>query len=173
MENKGYIQVYTGNGKGKTTASLGLTLRAYGAGFKVYIGQFIKSMRYSEVKALEKFSDRVTIEQFGRGCFIKNDPTPEDIEIAEKAFNRMKEMVYSEKFDIVILEEINVALYYRLIKEEDVMELLNSKPENVELVLTGRYATETICDKADLVTEMKEIKHYYKNGVKARVGIER
>lgn len=173
MKDKGYIQVYTGNGKGKTTASLGLTLRAYGAGYKVYIGQFIKSMKYSEVKALAKFSDRVIIEQFGRGCFIKNDPTEEDIRIAQDAFVKISNILMSGEYDIVILEEINVAIYFGLVSEEQVLKLLNSKPENTEVVLTGRYATEAIKERADLVTEMTEVKHYYKEGVEAREGIER
>ena len=171
MSEMGYIQVYTGNGKGKTTAALGLALRAICAGKKVYIGQFIKGMAYSELTATN-FLPGLTIEQFGRDCFIRNKPTDEDIEIAGKGLERSREILLSGDYDLVILDEINVALYYQLFSEQSVLQLMDVKPPSTELVLTGRYAPDNIIQRADLVTEMQEIKHYYMKGVSARKGIE-
>jgi cob(I)alamin adenosyltransferase len=170
---KGYVQVYTGNGKGKTTAAIGLAIRAAGANLKVFIGQFVKGMHYSELDSLKRFEDLITIKQFGRDCFIYHDPTEEDIKVARDGFAEAREIVMSAKYDLVILDEINIALYYALFPVEDVLDLIKKKPSNVELVLTGRYAPKQIIDAADLVTEMKEIKHYYQEGVVAREGIEK
>ncbi len=170
---KGYIHVYTGNGKGKTTAAFGLALRAAGAGLKIYIAQFVKGMKYSELNSIERFNDLITLKQYGRNCFIKKNPEQEDIDIAQKGFEEVKKIIHSGKFNIVILDEINIAVFYNLIDEKDVLELMQNKPEQVELIITGRYATPNIIELADLVTEMKEIKHYYQKGVKARAGIER
>lgn len=170
---KGYVQVYTGNGKGKTTASLGLTLRAAGAGFRVFIAQFLKQGDYSEIKALEKFKDQVTIEQYGLGKFVKGRPSSEDIEAGRKGYNRLMEILKKGDHDLVIAEEANVAVMCQLFSEQELIELINAKPEHTELVITGRGATQRVIDRADLVTEMHEIKHYYKEGVTARVGIEK
>jgi cob(I)alamin adenosyltransferase len=170
---KGYVQVYTGNGKGKTTAALGLAFRAAGAGFKVFIAQFIKKGRYSEHKALERFSDLITLRQFGHGFIMKDTPTATDIAAAKKGMGEIEEAIRSRNYDVVIVDEVNVALYYRLIDVEDVLRWIREKPTSVELVLTGRNADERIISEADLVTEMKEIKHYYQQGVQARVGIEK
>lgn len=169
---QGYVQVYTGDGKGKTTAALGLALRAAGAGLKIYIGQFIKSMEYSEVKALERFSDQITLQQFGRGCFIKGNPTQEDIDIAKQALGQITTALASGDYDVVIADEANVAFGVHLISEEDLLALIDKRPDHVELVLTGRGAPKSVMERADLVTEMKPVKHYYENGVKARKGIE-
>ncbi len=169
---KGYIQVYTGNGKGKTTASLGLALRAAGAGLKVYIVQFLKKGDYSEIKALSKFKN-ITIEQYGLGKFVKGKPSAEDIDAGAKGYNKLVQILKAEKHDLVIAEEGNVAVMCNLISEDELLSLIDMKPDNVELVITGRGATEKLIEKADLVTEMKEIKHYYKKGVSARVGIEK
>jgi cob(I)alamin adenosyltransferase len=171
MSDQGYIQVYTGNGKGKTTASLGLALRAVCAGKKVFIGQFIKGMEYSELKAVD-WLPNLTIEQFGRDCFIRNKPTEEDLIIAANGLTRSRQVLLSGEFDLVILDEINIALYFKLFSEESVLQLMNEKPQHVELVMTGRYAPEPIIQRADLVTEMREVKHYYQQGVQARKGIE-
>jgi len=171
VKEPGYIQVYTGNGKGKTTAALGLALRALCAGKKVFMGQFIKGMVYSELKAVQ-WLPGLHIEQFGRDCFIRNKPTDEDVRIALQGLERAREVLLGGEYDVIILDEINVALYYRLFTEEAVLALMSEKPHNVELVLTGRYAPEKIVDAADLVTEMKEVKHYYTKGVSARKGIE-
>lgn len=171
MENKGYIQVYTGNGKGKTTAALGLTLRAVCAGKKVFFGQFIKGMKYSEVEGVN-YLKGFAIEQFGMNCFIYDDPTEEDKKRALIGLKRCEEILSSQEYDIVVLDEISIALYYKLLNVEDVLDLLNKKPENTEIIITGRYVPQEIIDRADLVTEMREIKHYYYKGVEARKGIE-
>ena len=172
---EGYVQVYTGNGKGKTTAALGLTLRAVGAGLRVYIAQFLKGSDYSEVKCIkERFSDLVDIEQFGTPKFVcSGSISDEDLELARKALQRIEEALTSGEYDIVIMEEANVAAYLGLIGVEDILRLIEKKPKDVELVITGRYAPQEVIDKADLVTEMKEVKHYYTKGVQARVGIEK
>jgi cob(I)alamin adenosyltransferase len=170
---KGYIQVYTGNGKGKTTAALGLSVRAAGAGLKVYIAQFIKMGDYSEIKALKKFSDQITVEQFGLGRFIKGKPSQEDIEAAHKGIAKVKSLMSSSEYNIIILEEANGAAACGVISVEDILDLISLKPDNVELIITGRGADPKVIEKADLVTEMKDIKHYYNNGVQARVGIEK
>ncbi len=172
MDIKGYIQVYTGNGKGKTTAALGLSLRAVCAGKRVFMGQFIKGMVYSELAA-QQWMPNFTIEQYGRDCFIQKDPTDEDIAIASAGLKRARQLLMSGEYDLFILDEVNVALFYKLFTEAEVLSLMNEKPPHVELVLTGRYAPEAIIEKADLVTEMKEIKHYYQQGVAARTGIEK
>ena len=169
---KGYIQVYTGDGKGKTTASLGLALRAAGAGLNVYIGQFLKKGDYSEIKALSRF-DNITVEQFGLGRFIKGNSSEEEIAAGEAGYLRLCEILNEKKHDVVIAEEANVALMCNLFSEKELLYLMDMKPDNVELVITGRNATPSIIARADLVTEMREIKHYYKQGVKARVGIEK
>lgn len=165
------IQVYTGNGKGKTTASLGLALRAAGAGLKVFIGQFVKGRDYSELNSLKKIKN-IKVEQFGRGCFIRKKPDRKDIELAKKGLEKIKKIISKTVCDVVILDEINVALKLKLIKLEDVISLIKNTPKKTELILTGRYAYPKILKMADLVSEMKEVKHYYRKGVKARKGIE-
>ncbi len=170
---KGYIHVYTGDGKGKTTAAFGLALRAVGAGLKVYIAQFVKGMKYSELNSIKKFNDLITLKQYGRSCFIKREPEQADIDIAQNGFDEIKEIIKTAKYNLVILDEINIAVSYNLIDEDDLIKLMESKPDDLELVITGRYATPNIIEIADLVTEMKEIKHYYQNGIKARLGIEK
>ena len=170
---KGYIQVYTGNGKGKTTAALGLAIRAAGAGLKVFIVQFIKMGEYSEIKALKRFNDLITVEQFGTGRFIKGKPSATDIEAARKGLERIKAVFASNQHNVVIMEEANVAAKLGLLSVEDMLEIMVEKPKDVELVITGRGADSRIIEKADLVTEMKEVKHYFQKGVKARIGIEK
>lgn len=170
---KGYVQVYTGNGKGKTTAAIGLAVRAAGANLKVFIGQFVKGMHYSELESLKRFSDLITIKQFGRDCFIYDDPTEEDIKRARDGLKESKEIINSGEYQLVILDEIHIALYYNLFPIDEVVDIIKNKPEDVELILTGRYAPQEIIDIADLVTEMREIKHYYVKGVVAREGIEK
>ena len=170
---RGYIQIYTGDGKGKTTAALGLSIRAAGAGLKVFIGQFIKMGDYSEIKSLKRFSDCITVEQFGLGRFYKGEPSPDDIFAARKGLKRIKDVMASGEYDLIILEEANVAVKCGLFNVEELLELMDHKPEDIELVITGRGADLRIIEKADLVTEMKAVKHYYFEGVKARVGIEK
>ncbi len=169
---KGYIQVYTGNGKGKTTAALGLALRAAGAGLKVYIGQFIKSGKYSEIKTLKKLKRNIKVEQFGRECFVTKKPKEKDIALAKRGISIVKNVISKGKYDVAILDEINIALYFKLIPLKDIIEILKNKPKKMEIILTGRHAPKKILKIANLVTDMKEIKHYYKRGIKARCGIE-
>ena len=172
-ETRGYIQVYTGNGKGKTTAAIGLAIRAAGAGLKVFIAQFIKMGDYSEIKGLKRFSDLITVEQFGLGCFTDGKPLPEDIAAAQKGLKRIKSIMATEEYKVIILEEANVAAKYGLIRVQDLLGLIINKPYDVELVITGRYASARVIENADLVTEMVPIKHYFEKGVPARVGIEK
>ncbi|QGU94430.1 cob(I)yrinic acid a,c-diamide adenosyltransferase [Clostridium bovifaecis] len=168
---KGYIQIYTGNGKGKTTAALGLSLRAICAGKKVFFGQFVKGMDYSELKAVN-YLPNFTMKQFGRDAFIFNNPKEEDIKLAREGLKEVKEALKSGEYDVVVLDELNIALYYKLFTVEEALELLDNRDPEVEVIITGRNADERLIEKADLVTEMKEIKHYYKKGVMARKGIE-
>jgi cob(I)alamin adenosyltransferase len=165
------IQVYTGDGKGKTTAALGQALRASGTGLRVYIGQFIKGGTYSEVKILKRLPN-IKIEQYGRGCFIKSKPKKIDIALASRGLNRVKRIIREKKFQVVILDEINIALYLGLLKLSEVINLFKSTPKDIELILTGRWAHPKIIKLADLVSEIRDIKHYYKRGIKARKGIE-
>ncbi len=173
--SKGYVQVYTGNGKGKTTAALGLTLRAVAHGMKVYIAQFLKGQDYGELYVLrERMGGLVAIEQFGTPRFVKTGQiSDEDYELAKKGLERVKEALFREDYKIVIMEEANVAMYLGLLDKKEVLELMENKPEGKELILTGRYAPEEVIEAADLVTEMREVKHYYQKGVMARPGIEK
>ena len=175
---KGYVQVYTGNGKGKTTASLGLTLRALGAGYSVYVGQFLKNGNYSEIKMLDRMQEILAdgqilkVEQFGEPRFIKQKPRPEDVEAAAAGWASVKSALKSGKYDLVIAEEINVALHLDLVPLDELLDEIRNKAENVELVCSGRYAPDELREAADLVSEINEVKHYYKAGVRARTGIE-
>jgi cob(I)alamin adenosyltransferase len=170
---KGYLQVYTGNGKGKTTAALGLSLRAAGAGLKVYIAQFLKQGDYSEIKALERFSDVIVLEQFGLGQFIKGQPTQAEMDAARDGLEKARQALSSGGYDLVILEEANVAVAIGLFSVKDLMDIIRQRPDHVELVITGRGAAAEVIEKADLVTEMTAVKHYYDKGVQARKGIEK
>lgn len=169
----GYVQVYTGNGKGKTTAAIGLAVRAVGAGFNVFIAQFIKNGSYSEIKALDKFSDSITVKQFGLGHFIRGTVSVEDLNVAQIGIKEMESVISSGDYKVVILDEANVAVKLGLFSVEDLLYIINNKPVDVELIITGRDANKELIKKADLVTEMKEVKHYFKKGVLARIGIEK
>ena len=165
------IQVYTGNGKGKTTAALGLAIRAAGAGFNVYIGQFAKGRNYSELAALKKLKN-IKVEQFGRRCFIRVKPDKEDIKLACDGLRRVKKLILNGKHHIVILDEINIAIKFKLVSLREVISILKEAQSSMEIILTGRYACPQVLKIADLVSEIKEKKHYYTKGVKARKGIE-
>lgn len=165
------IHIYTGNGKGKTTAALGLAIRAAMAGKQVYMGQFIKGMDYSELKIVD-YIDNFQIQQFGRNCFIEKEPSQEDIRIAREGLRVCQAIIESGEMDMVILDELNIALYFHLFSLEEVIGVLEKKQEDMEIIITGRYAPRELIEMADLVTEMLEVKHYYNQGVEARLGIE-
>jgi cob(I)alamin adenosyltransferase len=170
---KGYVQVYTGDGKGKTTAALGLALRASGHGLRTYVGQFMKGQHYGELEALRDHP-HITIKQYGDvRCIHREEVTPEHIAQARRGLERAREAMLSGQYDLVVLDEVNVTIWFGLLAVEEVLALLDQRPERVELILTGRRAPQELIDQADLVTEMREVKHYYREGVMARTGIER
>ncbi len=172
---KGMVQVYTGNGKGKTTAALGLAFRAVGRGLAVHMIQFVKGCEpCGEHLAAEKYAPCFTIVQMGhKGWLGRGKPAPEAVLMARKAFEMAREAVTCGRYDVVILDEINTAVSYGLVAVEDLLHLIREKGEHVELVLTGRNAAPEVMEAADLVTEMREVKHYFKAGVTARIGIEK
>jgi len=172
--NQGFIQIYTGNGKGKSTAAIGQAVRAAGSGLKTYIAQFMKEYPYSELMSLKNLSQWITIEQFGGDDFVykKELPGKEELDKAEQGLQNAKEKMLSNEYNIIILDEAIVAIYFKLIETNDLIKFIKAKPKNVELILTGRYCPEELIDLADLVTEMKEVKHYYQKGVTSRRGIE-
>lgn len=165
------IQVYTGNGKGKTTAAIGMAVRAAGAGMRVCLIQFCKGRRYSELNCLKEIKN-VTVLRFGRTCFIRRTPSAEDCALARKGLTQAKKTIQSRKYKLIILDEINIACHLGLIKPSDIIELISITRPNQELILTGRYAHPKILSCADLISEIKEKKHYYQKGIKARKGIE-
>jgi cob(I)alamin adenosyltransferase len=171
----GYIQVYTGNGKGKTTAALGLAVRAAGHGLRTTILQFMKGwIDYGELEGVRMLAPYVEILQAGRDTFVnRKSPDPEDVRLAQEGWRTAQEIIRDGKADIVVLDEINCAMDFGLIPVEEVVRVLRGKPAGMEIVLTGRGAPQAVIDVADLVTEMREVKHYYAKGVDARVGVER
>lgn len=172
-EPPGLIQLYTGDGKGKTTAALGLALRAAGHGLRTYIGQFMKGQSYGELEAARRLSPELTIEQYGLPSFVHvNQATAEDVRLAQEGLERARAAMHSGCYHIVVLDEVCVALHFKLLTLEQVLAFLDEKPPQVELVLTGRRAPPGLIERADLVTEMREVKHPYARGVPARRGIE-
>ncbi|MCF8262699.1 MAG: cob(I)yrinic acid a,c-diamide adenosyltransferase [Melioribacteraceae bacterium] len=171
---KGFTHVYTGGGKGKTTAALGLALRAAGAGLNSYIIQFMKEFPYSELNSLQRLNNLIEIDQCGGDDFVYKRVKPSKAEVAKvgKGLESARLKMVSGAYNLIILDEVLVSIYFELLKESEVLEFIKSKPENIELILTGRYASNKIIEAADLVTEMKEIKHYYQKGVLSRTGIE-
>jgi cob(I)alamin adenosyltransferase len=171
---KGYVQVYTGNGKGKTTAALGLALRAAGHGYRTYVGQFCKGRETGEIAAVRRLAPLIKIEQFGDVRFLdaEKPPAESDIARARKGLARCRAAMLSGDYRIVVLDEICLALYFKLLSRAEVEAILEARPADVELVLTGRKAPAWLRRRADLVTEMREVKHYYAAGVGARRGIE-
>jgi cob(I)alamin adenosyltransferase len=169
---KGYVQVYTGDGKGKTTAALGLAMRAAGAGLKVYVAQFVKGMDYAELHSCAAMRDRITVRQYGTQQFVREQREADAEQLARTGLRETREILLSGAYEVVILDEANVATFYELFDVEDLLDVIHAKPDHVELVITGRNADARIIERADLVTEMREIKHYYVRGITARPGIE-
>lgn len=174
MLNKGYVQLYTGDGKGKTTASLGLALRASGAGLKTIVIQFMKGQHYSELDAVKRLDGHIKIEQYGSKKFCKpgDKDFDEHYRLGRNAVKRAYEVLSGEEYSIVILDEIVTSTIFNLVTFEEIKDIISKKPDNKELILTGRRAPQELIDICDLVTEMREIKHYYQKGVEARKGIE-
>lgn len=194
MSLKGYVQIYTGDGKGKTTAAIGLSVRALGAGLRVCFLQFMKSRAYSEHNIFPGISPNLTLETIGKPYFVAVEgslsaqelaewgdgvvvfpagkPPQDYLEMIARGFERARQVIAGGEYDLVVLDEINVALHFGLVKQEELLEIIKNKPESVELVLTGRGATAELIAAADLVTEMRELKHYYTQGVIARKGID-
>ncbi len=173
QEETRFVHVYTGDGKGKTTAALGLALRAIGAGWRVLFVQFLKQGEYSEIKALRRLGDQVKICQYGSGEFVRGRPSEKEVASAQRGLNEVIEAMGTKEYDLIILDEIDVAMHFGLIPVESVIALLERRPPDLEMVLTGRWAPEEIIERADLVTEMRMIKHYFSKGIMARTGIER
>jgi len=171
---KGYIQIYTGNGKGKTTAAIGQAVRAAGSGHKTYIAMFMKNYPYGELRSLKHLSEWITVEQFASDEFVicKEPPDEKMINRAKAGLDAVTKKMLCGEFDLIIMDEVFVSIYFGLFTENDVLPIINNKPENVELILTGRYCQPVFFDKADLVTIMKEEKHYYEKGITVRKGIE-
>ena len=169
---KGYVQVYTGDGKGKTTAALGLALRAAGAGAKVYLAQFAKAAGCSELAAIERLGGQILVSRHGSGAFIRRKPSAEDVRAARAGLREARRALVSGDYHLVILDEANVATYFGLFPVDDLLDLIDARPDHVELVITGRRADPAVVARADLVTEMREVKHYGERGVAAREGIE-
>jgi len=172
-EKQGLVMVITGNGKGKTTSAFGQAMRAVGQGYKVCMIQFMKGRKYGEVVTVEKHLPEIDYYQFGRDSFVnKDNPAQVDIDLARQGFEKAREAVQSGKYDMVILDEINVAVFFNLIPEEELLDLIENKPKDLDLLLTGRYATEKVKELADMVSEITEVKHHYNAGIKSRAGIE-
>ncbi len=169
---KGYIHIYTGNGKGKTTAAIGVAIRALGAGKKVFIAQFVKGMLYNEIKAIQQYLPAIEVQLYGQSCFIDRAPNEQDIAAAKHGLAEVQNKMLSNTFDVIILDEINIALHFKLLSVEEVLALIAQKSKHTELIMTGRYAPESLIEKADLVTDMQEVKHYYQQGVLSRPGID-
>ncbi len=173
LANRGLVIVITGNGKGKTTSAFGQALRAVGQGYKVFIMQFMKGRDYGEFVAAKKYLPRLTVRRSGLDSFVMRDkPAPVDIELARQGFELAKKAIASGKYNMVILDEINVAIDFNLIPLEEMIRLIKNKPSRLDLILTGRYAAKEIIKLADTVSEVKEIKHHYAAGIKDRAGIE-
>lgn len=172
--SRGFIQIYTGNGKGKTTAAIGQAVRAAGAGLKTYIAQFMKEYPYSELESLKRLNDFILIEQFCGDDFVYKRQLPDEAELerAAEGLQIAKQRMLSRNYDIIILDEAIVAVYFKLLTVNQLIDFINNKPDEVELILTGRYCPDELISRADLVTEMKEVKHYYSLGVTSRKGIE-
>lgn len=172
--DKGYFHIYTGDGKGKTTAALGLAMRAAGAGLRMYIGEFIKIQEYSEISVIRDRFPEIKVELFGNpgGCINGRELNELDVRTAHEGLEKSMAAMKSGDFDVVILDEICIAVHTGAVTEAEAMKFVSEKPENVDLIFTGREATDAMIEAADLVTEMREIRHYYTKGVQSRPGID-
>jgi cob(I)alamin adenosyltransferase len=169
----GLVQVYTGDGKGKTTAAFGLAMRAIGKGLKVFVVQFLKGRKYGELETAGRLSDRLEVVQSGLDTFVKKgQPGEEDLKLAHQGLELARRAIMGGEYDIVILDEVNVAIELGVLKVEEVLPLIDERPGGVELVLTGRYAPDEFCDRADIITEMRNVRHCFDKGVPMREGIE-
>lgn len=171
---KGYVQIYTGNSKGKTTAAMGLAFRAMGRGLKTYVGQFMKGQYYSELESAKMVAPAVTIEQYGKDTLIHvtNPPDAEQVRMANNGLQRAIIAMNSGEYDIIVFDEIITSHFFHLITLEQMLDIIRTKPDGIEVIFTGRYAPRDLIEAADLVTEMTEVKHYFEQGVMARDGIE-
>lgn len=173
MAQKGLVLLNTGNGKGKSTAAFGQALRAAGNGFRVCVIQFIKGNAHTgEAKAFEMFSDTVEFHVKGSGFTWVMEDKSQAVRVAREAFDFAKEKICSDLYDMVVLDELTYLVTYEMVSEEEVVDLVNNRPERLHLVITGRNASKKLIDAADLVTEMVEVKHPYQKGIKAQRGIE-
>lgn len=173
IDERGLVMVITGDGKGKTTSAFGQALRAIGHGHKVIVIQFMKGRKYGEIIAAEKYLPDLTVVQCGLDSFVtKDNPSPEDVNLARQGIEKAKMATECKKYYMVILDEINVAVDFKLIPEQEVIDLIKKKPPELNLVLTGRYASDKIKEIADMVSDITEVKHQYYAGVKAQKGIE-
>jgi len=170
--SRGYVHVYTGNGKGKTTAALGLAMRAAGAVLRVFIAQFAKGMDSSESHAFSRLSDQVVLRQFGLPHFIRGQPTRADLSMSSLGLHEVESAVRDGEYNMVILDEANIAVKLGLLRLDWLLQLVDEKPEPLELVITGQAAHPRLIELADLVTEMREVKHYFRQGILARVGVD-
>ncbi len=169
-----FVQVYTGDGKGKTTAAIGLAVRAAGCGLRTLLIMFMKEFPYSEIESLHHLSEWITVEQYGNDEFVlrRQPPSTADRDVARKALSRARQGMLNGDYDIIVLDEICVAAHFGLVAVDELLPTLDERPESVELILTGRYCPPEWIERADLVTEMKDIKHYYRQGILARKGFE-
>lgn len=163
--------IISGNGKGKTTSAIGMSMRAAGAGLNVFFAQFVKGKHYSEHNAL-KLIPNIEFELMGRTCFIEKEPEQPDYDIALAGWKKVNQVVAQKNVQLLVLDELHIALYYQLLNLDDVVRFINQHKANIEIVSTGRYAPQALIVIADLVSEIKEVKHYYNVGVEARQGIE-
>jgi len=170
--NRGRVQVYTGDGKGKTTAAFGLALRAAGRGLKVFVAQFAKGRESGEVLAAERFADLITVSRFGKNTFIRGEPDHRDRDEAQRGMRIVRDILAEGAYPLVILDEINIATHYGLVSVEDLLDAIERRARNVEVVLTGRNADPRVLAVADLVTDMRAVKHYFTQETPAREGIE-
>ncbi len=172
MQKQSFVHLYTGNGKGKTTAAIGMALRAVGAGRRVFIAQFVKGMRYAEIAYIDRHIPAITTRQYGTACLIDRAPTPDDVRRATQGLEEARRILHNGRYGLVILDEATIAVNFGLFSSADLLAAIADRQPDTEVIVTGRYATPDLIAAADLVTDMQEVKHYYTQGVESRKGIE-